>query len=107
TSWPPSRGVRAGSLVRQISVARGQRVWKGQPLGLRVALGMSSLVALKLWRLRGSRDGAERIRSSVYGWSGVAKMVFFGAISTILPRYITATRCEMNSTTPRSWEMDR
>ena len=40
--------------------------------------------------------------------SAAAKISFaLGAISTMRPRYITATRCEMCSTTPRSCEMKR
>src|SRR5579884_760361 len=39
--WPRAYSVSCGSTLRQISVARGQRVWKRQPDGGRIGLGGS------------------------------------------------------------------
>ena len=45
------------------------------------------------------------ISAFVYGCSGLSKISFLSAISTIFPRYITATRLLMYSTTDKSCEM--
>lgn len=49
--------------------------------------------------------GIADISAFVYGCSGLSKISFLSAISTIFPRYITATRLLMYSTTDKSCEM--
>ena len=56
--WPPGYSARGGSTVRQSWVARGQRVWKRQPVGIFMALGMSSRTRARLAR-RSSRPAGE------------------------------------------------
>lgn len=55
--------------------------------------------------LVGSGTGIADISAFVYGCSGLSKISFLSAISTIFPRYITATRLLMYSTTDKSCEM--
>ena len=55
----------------------------------------------------GSGTGIADIRACVYGCSGLAYNSAAPAISTIRPRYMTATRVEMCSTTARPCEMKR
>ena len=103
---PPCRvGPRAGTSLRQRSIACGQRVWKWQPGGGRIGLGTSPCSRM-CWRLTcGSGIGTADSSASVYGWRGLAYRSLAGAISTMRPRYITATRSLMCSTTLRSWAM--
>ncbi len=51
----------------------------------------------------GSGTGIAESRARVYGWRGLSNTLSTSPISTILPRYITATRLEMCRTTDRSW----
>ena len=56
-------------------------------------------------RRAGSGTGTAEISAFVYGCLGWAYSESRSAISTILPRYITATRSEMWRTTDRSCAM--
>ena len=56
---------------------------------------------------RGSGSGIADSSACVYGCAGRSNSSSVGAISTILPRYITATRSEMCRTTDRSCAMNR
>jgi hypothetical protein len=85
----------------------GQRVWKRQPGGGFIALGTSPARMMR-WRCApGSGRGMADSSACVYGCSGAAYKVRLSAVSTSLPRYITATRSLMCLTTARSWAMNR
>ena len=55
----------------------------------------------------GSGIGTADSSACVYGCAGSCRASSPRPISTILPRYITATRSEMCRTTDRSWAMNR
>ena len=55
----------------------------------------------------GSTDGMADSSACVYGDSGSAYSAFLGAISIILPRYMTPTRSDTCFTTFRPWAMNR
>src|SRR5262245_13002934 len=55
----------------------------------------------------GSSTGTALSKARVYGCLGLENSVCVLPISTILPRYITATRSQMFSTRRRSWAMNR
>src|SRR5213078_1832907 len=84
-----------------------QRVWNRQPEGGLIGLGTSPSRMIRLRLMVGSGIGTAESSASVYGCFGLVYSSLAGAISTILPRYITATRVEMCSTTDRSWAMNR
>ena len=103
-----------GSIVRQSSgwPSRSysqQRVWKRQPGGGLTGLGTSPLrmTRLRLRSATGSGTGTADSSARVYGWPGAAYSSSGGPISTILPRYMTATRSLMCLTTDRSWATNR
>ena len=109
TQWPSLLCLSWGATVLQRgNWAIGQRVWKWQPDGGLIGLGTSpcSRMRLRLTRRVGHRHRREQ-RLGV-GMQRVARRApRAGAISTIRPRYITATRSLMCSTTDRSWAMKR
>ena len=96
---------------RQLVANFGHRVRNRQPEGGLTGLGRSPSSRIRLrvalaWR--GSGSGIADSSACVYGCAGrLEQLVAVGAISTILPRYITATRSEMCRTTDRSWAMNR
>ena len=55
----------------------------------------------------GSSRGTALSSARVYGCAGLLKIAAVSPISTIFPRYITATRLQMCSTSRRSWAMNR
>ena len=100
----------ASSTSQWPSTKRGQRGWKRQPLGGLTGLGTSpsSTIALR-WRPSsgfGDRHGREQ-RARVRVLRARCRARRASPISTILPRYITATRSEMCRTTARSCAMKR
>src|SRR6185369_3104884 len=104
TARPRLTSLSAGASLRQTSIACGQRGWKRHPLGGRITLGTSPR---STWRGRsasaaGSATGTADSRACVYGCSGSRNSVSRSAISTMRPRYITATRWLMWRTTARS-----
>ena len=85
-----------------------QRGWKRQPEGGFTGLGTSPVRMMRCRRRSGSghRDRRqERLRCT--GAAGRGTVRARSATSTTLPRYITATRSLMCSTTPRLWAMNR
>src|SRR5256885_149294 len=66
--WPVSASASGGSVVSQIAPSlRGQRVWKGQPLGGLAALGISPS---RRMRLRGGGAGVGTGGSGAPGEGG-------------------------------------
>jgi hypothetical protein len=98
---PGAISFRAGRSTLQRAKAKGQRGWKWQPGGGFSGEGISPFRAenFSSW-LEARHLVEERLR---IGWFGAEKISSVGASSTMRPRYITATRSEMCSTTPRSW----
>ena len=83
-----------GSSLRQRAMTCAQRVWKRQPGGGFNALGTSPCTTMRL-RCRsttGSATGTADSKAWVYGCSGARYRSSRAAISTMRPRYITATR---------------
>ena len=72
--------------VEDVGAAR----WKRQPGGGRDGSGTSPGSASGSVPAPSAR-GTAPISASVYGWSGDAQSACVGAVSTILPRYMTAT----------------
>ena len=81
------------------------RVWKQQPFGGLMGLGTSPSSMSCIAGMSGSGIGIAPSSAFVYGCSGLSNSYFFGAISTMLPRYITAMRSQMCLTTLRLCEM--
>ena len=106
----PSTGSSGGTTLTQSRLAFGQRVWKRQPdgglTGRRHVAGQDDPLAAVGASRVGHRDGRQQ-RLGV----GVPRLARRARsrrpISTILPRYITATRSLMCRTTDRSWAMNR
>ncbi len=105
TDRTPDDAVSIGSWLAHLSVAFQQRVRKTQPLGGLIGLGRSPSRRIRL-RVRsalGSGCGAADSKAFVYGCFGLLNISEVLPISTIFPRYITATRSEMCLTTDKSW----
>ena len=110
TGCPCPRSTSAGSSVAQISWAFQHRVRKRQPLG---RLTRARHVTLEDDVLSGplgsgvgdGHGGQQRLGVGVRG--ALVDVLSRSPISTILPRYMTATRSEMCRTTERSWAMKR
>ena len=100
-------GAGRGRSTRQRSKAKGQRGWKRQPAGTSSGLATSPCGTMRSRRSVGSATGIADSSACVYGCLGSRWMASREPISTISPRYITATRSDMCSTTCRSWEMKR
>ena len=79
--------------------AIGQRGWKRQPLGRRIGLGGSPTTAAAVETRPGTSFGTARSRPCVYGWRASVNSSSVGAVSTIRPRYMTATRSQTWRTT--------
>ncbi len=98
-----------GSCVRQICCAFQHRVWNRQAGGGASGLGTSPSSLIRSRRSRcpvalvsGSGTGTAESRATVYGWRGLKYSWSRLAVSTILPRYMTATWSAMCRTTDRS-----
>src|SRR5262249_33364838 len=105
-------GLSCGTLWWQTSVTEGQRARNGQPNGISTGLGGSPSSLATSLRDRPTVDrrcrlGIEAINARVYGCSGALKTRSQSPISTIRPRYITATRWLICLMTRRSWEIIR
>src|SRR5689334_9122303 len=107
TQWPGEISFSTWSFCEHDGTRRPQRVWKRQPEGGLIGLGTSPSRMIRLRLSVGSGMGTAESNASVYGCFGFVYSSFAGAISTIFPRYMTATRVEMCSTTERSWAMNR
>src|SRR6266545_3683513 len=82
-----------------MACAMKQRGWKRQPLGGLAGLGTSPLRTMRC-RLRvGSGTRIAESSDTVYGCRGAAYSISLVVSSTITPRYMTATRSLMCSTT--------
>ena len=95
TRCPARRPAATGSSTAQRSVANGQRVWKRQPRGGSTGLGTSPVRMIRsraAARRRVGRPARPRAAPACRGGAGARTARRRGAISTILPRYITATR---------------
>src|SRR5829696_8928246 len=112
TRWPsPTSSSGGSSSVERGADSRssGQRVRKRHPEGGASGLGMSPSRTTRL-RVRctcGSATTAADKSACEYGCCGEANSSSVAASSTILPRYITATRSQRYSTVARSWVMNR
>ncbi len=62
---------------------------------------------IRFRRSVGSGTGIALMSACVYGWRGSRYMLSRSASSATRPRYMTATRSLMCSTTPRLWAMNR
>src|SRR5262249_5374100 len=107
TQWRGEISLRTCSFSEQDGTRNEQRVWKRQPEGGLIGLGTSPSRRMRLRFIVGSGIGTAERSASVYGCRGLVYSSLAGAISTILPRYITATRVKMCSTPERSWAMNR
>ena len=106
---PPPAGRRGGgSSAAQTSWASGQRVRKRQPVGISRGFGGSPSRAELPGHPAAADDGARRRGASACrDGAGPRTASAPSPSSTILPRYITATRWHIARTTARSWEMKR
>src|SRR3989304_9315012 len=88
---------RSGTPWLHCAMAMGQRGWKTQPGGGLSGLGTSPprIVRSRVSSTAGSGMGTAESSALVYGCSGFSYSDCRSVISTILPRYITATRSEM------------
>ena len=77
------------------------------PEGGEIGLGISPVSGAATSGRSGSGCGIEARSACVYGWRGSRKTRSVGPVSTILPRYITAMRWLMCSTTERSCATNR
>src|SRR5581483_8247737 len=112
TKCPLANSLSGGSSSLDWGAERGssgQRVWKRQPDGGASGLGTSPSSTVRLRERCSSGSGTTAAESSacVYGCCGLRKSSSRGASSTSLPRYITATRSQRNSTVARSCVMKR
>src|SRR5690606_7299605 len=102
TPCPPSSSRQGGVFCLQMALAYGQRVWKAQPDGGLAGFGTSPPRMMRSRLTSGLVDGTADKSASVYGCSGRRYNSRASANSTILPRYMTATRLLICSTTDRS-----
>src|SRR3954469_11931917 len=109
TGWPAATSTKGGSTSAQMLSARQQRVRNRHPLGGSVGVGGSPTrtIRARSRSISGSGIGAADSNAFVYGCAGRLYSSETGATSTILPRYITATRWLRWRTTERSWAMNR
>src|SRR5436190_9403166 len=93
--FPPVFESSSGSSTVHTSWHFQQRVWKRHACGGRVGLGTSPpRICRRLCRPGFGTGTAER-SALVYGWRGCEYKASLSASSTILPRYMTATRSHM------------
>ena len=95
-------------VARARSTRRGQRVWNRQPVGGSIGLGISpaSVRRTQAPRRVGTRDRG-RAAPGCTGAAGRRTRASVAPVSTMRPRYITATRWLRCSTTERSWLTNR
>ena len=91
----------SGTVFAHSSIAIGHRVRNRQPDGGLMGVGTSPFKTIRSRFCCGSGTGIAESKACVYGCSGFSYSSTESAISTILPKYITATRFEMCSTTAR------
>ena len=106
--WPPPKSVISGSSSVHRSIATGQRVWKRQPGGGAIGLGISPASSAGAQPARRVGDGdrlQQRLGVRVLRIAEHRPRVV--PVSTIRPRYITATRWLMWRTTDRSCATNR
>ena len=101
----PSTRRSRGSSCRHRSNARGQRVWKRQPVGGGRTWNVAFSKMTHSFRAlpAGGNRGKQRARVRMVGLRNRSRR---SATSTILPKYITATRRVRCSTMARSWLSD-
>src|SRR6185295_15738377 len=97
TQWPAEISLSTCSFSEHEGTRSEHRVWKRQPDGGLIGLGTSPSRMIRLRRTAGSGMGTAESSASVYGCFGLLYSSLPGAISTILPRYITASRVETGS----------
>ena len=102
-----SSGASSGFSCVHRSMGRKQRPAKLQPGGTSTAVGTSPVSLIRRDAAPRCSAGTDDSSAWVYGCSGLSKSSAAGAISTILPRYITATRSATWRTTDMSWLMKR
>ena len=83
-----------------------QRLAKRQPGGGSMGEGTSPSRMMRSFLAAGSTDGMADSSACVYGDSGSAYSAFLGAISIILPRYMTPTRSDTCFTTVSYTHLD-
>ena len=106
TSWPSTMRVQPGGSVRHRSKTCSQRSAKRQPANSPESAGTwPAMTSSSVPRLPVPGSAAKSFRE--YGCCGARKKASRSATSTICPAYITATRCAMPETTPRSWVIRR
>src|SRR3990167_984784 len=106
TQWPSETSLSSGTVILQSGIISVHLVWNGHPSGGLSGDGMSP-PRTTLFLLPGLTLGTAARRALVYGCSGPPKSSSVPALSTILPRYITATASLMWLTTWRSCAMNR
>ena len=92
-----------GSLIRQSGFASWHLGWNRQPVGGLNGFGTSPGKSFGMNELP-SACGIAEIRAFVYGWEGLFQIWSTVPISTIFPKYITATRSEILRTIDKSCE---
>src|SRR5256712_9164206 len=111
TRWQATRcaGATSRSVTgsAQTGCASGQRPRRRQPPGMSMGLGTSPASTLRARRTSGSGTGTAESSACVYGCWGRANSSAVDASSTIVPRYMTATRWARYFTLARSWEMNK
>ena len=98
--------VQPGGSVRHRSNTCSQRSAKRQPGNSPESAGTwPGITSSSAPRLPVAGSAAKSLRE--YGCCGARKKESRAATSTICPAYMTATRCAMPATTPRSWVISR
>ncbi len=92
--WPGDFSSSGGTVVVHAASLRGsgQRGWNGHPAGGAAGDGLSPASTARERRAAGSGVRAAASSARVYGMSGCWNTGSAGPISTMRPRYITATR---------------
>ena len=106
TWWSPFQCSSDGLSNLQLAMAIGHRVWNRQPEGGFSGEGSSPFNACSSDRVVSS-VGTSASRALVYGCWGFSSNCLVSPISTICPRYITATLSATCSMTLMSWLMNR
>ena len=91
------------SVLQSGGCASAHRGWKRQPFGRSIGLGGSPTTPGAPEARPGTSRGTAWTSPRVYGWRGLSSSSFVSAVSTIRPRYITATRSQTWRTTARLW----
>src|SRR5699024_266536 len=97
-----------GSILEQISIAKGHLVLKLHPDGGFAGLGRSPFKMIRSRRsFVTSGSGTADNNACVYGCNGSVFNTSASITSTIFPRYMTAIRSLICLTTDKSWAMNR